>query len=64
MSMLSIRNESGEFVEVPVIIGPRGFAGEPGHTPVKGTDYWTEADQTQIVNDVLAALPTWEGGSY
>ena len=35
-----------------------------GDTPQKGTDYWTEADQQSIVNDVLVALPTWEGGSY
>ena len=35
-----------------------------GHTPAKGTDYWTAEDQQAIVNDVLAALPTWEGGSY
>ena len=48
MSMLSIRNETGEFVEVPVIIGPRGPAGEPGRTPVKGTDYWTEVDKQEI----------------
>ena len=38
--------------------------GEKGDTPQKGTDYWTAADQQSIVNDVLAALPTWEGGSY
>ena len=42
----------------------KGVAGADGHTPVKGTDYWTAADQQAIVNDVLAALPTWEGGSY
>ena len=35
-----------------------------GLKPVKGTDYWTEADKTEIVNDTLAALPTWTGGSY
>ena len=35
-----------------------------GDKPVKGTDYWTSADQRAIVDDVLAALPTWEGGSY
>ena len=35
-----------------------------GDTPQKGTDYWTAADQQSIVDDVLAALPTWEGGSY
>lgn len=35
-----------------------------GLKPVKGTDYWTAADKTEIVNDTLAALPTWTGGSY
>lgn len=39
-------------------------SGVDGKTPVKGTDYWTQADQTAIVNDVLAALPTWTGGAY
>ena len=38
--------------------------GAKGETPVKGTDYWTDSDKTEIVNDVLAALPTWTGGSY
>lgn len=50
--------------------GPKGDPGETGpqgpagHTPVKGMDYWTAADQTSMVNDVLAALPTWSGGAY
>ena len=44
--------------------GEQGPRGADGHTPVKGTDYWTADDQQAIVNDVLAALPTWEGGSY
>ena len=44
--------------------GPKGDTGAPGHTPVKGTDYWTADDQRAIVDDVLAALPTWEGGNY
>lgn len=38
--------------------------GKPGDTPVRGTDYWTEADKVEIVQDTLAALPTWTGGSY
>ena len=38
--------------------------GLKGDTPVKGTDYWTAADKQEIVNDTLAALPTWTGGSY
>ena len=45
----------------PGATGPQGPAGK---TPVKGTDYWTAADQTSMVNDVLAALPTWSGGAY
>lgn len=44
--------------------GSTGQAGADGHTPIKGTDYWTEADKQAIVDDVLAALPTWEGGNY
>lgn len=38
--------------------------GESGYTPVKGTDYFTEEDKTELVSDVLAALPSWTGGSY
>ena len=41
-----------------------GLKGDKGDTPVKGTDYWTAADKAEIVDDVLAALPTWTGGSY
>lgn len=44
--------------------GSPGAAGPAGYTPVKGTDYWTAADKAEMVNDVLAAMPTWEGGSY
>ena len=46
------------------IQGETGPAGPDGYTPVKGTDYFTEADKTELVNAVLAALPMWEGGSY
>ena len=34
------------------------FDGKDGKTPVKGTDYWTSADQESIVQDVIAALGT------
>ena len=50
--------------------GPQGIQGETGptgaagYTPVRGKDYWTAEDQQAIVDDVLAALPAWEGGSY
>lgn len=36
----------------------RGAAGAAGTTPVKGTDYYTEADKTEMVGLVKAALPT------
>ena len=45
-------------------VGLKGDKGDKGDTPVKGTDYWTEADKAEIVADTLAALPTWTGGSY
>lgn len=44
--------------------GDTGAPGADGKTPVKGTDYWTEADKAEIVADTLAALPTWTGGNY
>lgn len=44
--------------------GANGKDGTNGKTPVKGTDYWTAADKAEIVNDTLAALPKWTGGSY
>ena len=46
------------------IPGKKGEPGTPGYTPQKGTDYYTEADKTEMVNAVLSALPTWNGGSY
>ena len=38
--------------------------GNAGYTPVKGTDYFTAEDKTELVNAVLAALPAAEGVSY
>lgn len=35
--------------------------GEPGHTPVKGVDYFTDAEKNEMVNAVLAALPVYDG---
>jgi hypothetical protein len=42
----------------------KGEKGDDGKTPEKGTDYYTESDKAEMVNAVIAALPTWEGGSY
>ena len=39
----------------------RGAAGAAGATPVKGTDYFTEADKAEMVSAVIAALPVYAG---
>ncbi len=41
--------------------GPAGANGAPGYTPQKGVDYWTTADRQSMVQDVLSALPVYQG---
>lgn len=41
--------------------GPSGPPGADGKTPVRGTDYWTASDKTEIVNSVLNSLTAAEG---
>lgn len=50
--------EQGEYVGIPAI------KGTAGNTPVRGTDYWTEADKQEIVSSVIAALPDGTEVSY
>ena len=38
--------------------------GADGYTPVRGTDYWTDDDKIEIVNDVLELLPRAESEVY
>ena len=38
--------------------GSKGDKGDKGDKPVKGTDYWTQADQESIVQQVITALGT------
>lgn len=38
--------------------GANGANGEDGYTPLRGTDYWTEADKAEILKDVLEQFPT------
>lgn len=42
--------------------GDTGAAGADGKTPVKGTDYFTEAEKAEMINNVIAALPKYVGG--
>lgn len=44
--------------------GEQGQNGADGYTPIKGTDYWTEADKAEIVADVLAEIPVVGSEEY
>lgn len=44
--------------------GETGATGEAGHTPVKGVDYFTDAEKSEMIQAVLDALPAAEGESY
>lgn len=35
-----------------------------GPAPVRGVDYWTESDKTEIVNDVLTQIPNYNKESF
>ena len=41
-----------------------GSPGEAGYTPVKGVDYYTEADKAELVDAVLAGIPAAEGVAF
>lgn len=76
MAVIYVRNEKGEFVEVPALVGrsayeiavASGFKGTEAEwlaslKPKKGVDYFTAADKQEIINAVLAQLPSSGGGS-
>lgn len=47
--------------------GKQGESGQPGvdgKTPVKGVDYWTQEDKTEIVENVLSSLPKAEEAKF
>ena len=50
--------DAGKFDGAPGLPGPPGA---PGKTPEKGVDYWTPADKAEMAQEVLAALPTYNG---
>lgn len=52
------------YVYTGAYVSIRGATGSAGKTPVKGTDYFTEDDKTEMVNTVIAALPTTEGVGF
>ena len=44
--------------------GPQGPVGPAGYTPIKGTDYWTDADKQEIINAVIASFTDGNEVSY
>lgn len=53
--------ESFVGTEIEQAIANGDFKGDPGKTPVKGTDYFTSDDKAEMVNSVIAALPVYTG---
>ena len=41
--------------------GANGKDGEDGYTPVKGKDYFTDADKSEMVSSVISQLPVYDG---
>lgn len=48
MAILRVRDIDGNLYDIPVI------KGDPGYTPVKGEDYWTEEELEAVTAEVLA----------
>lgn len=58
MAVVKVKDSSGNWVYTTTA------SGEKGDTPIRGVDYWTASDKTEIVNSVLQSLPKWTGGDF
>ena len=59
--ILKFKDENGNISSVPAIKGDKGDKGDTGadgYTPVRGTDYWTEADKAEIVDELKPSQVT------
>jgi len=63
--ILFVRDENGNWIQIPALVGAKGEKGEKGDTgakgdagltPVKGVDYYTAADREQLVSEVMTAV--------
>ena len=63
INVITVTKTDGETSTFEIRNGQDGKTGADGHTPVRGTDYWTNDDKTEIINAVLEALPAAEGVS-
>lgn len=59
--VLRIRGEDGQMHDIPAISGPKG---DPGYTPQRGVDYWTQEDIAQINAYIDQQLGVIENGAY
>jgi hypothetical protein len=57
-SILKVRVKDDQIIDIPAL------KGRDGKTPVKGQDYFTEADKTEFVKAVLDALPKAEEDEF
>lgn len=51
-SITSSVHDGKNHITLRIPRGPKGDPGKPGHTPVRGVDYWTEADINAIKGDI------------
>ena len=63
-NVVTVTKTDGTTSTFTVKNGSKGSTGDPGKTPVKGTDYFTAADKAEMVNAVIAALPDASEVSY
>ncbi len=61
--LLTLKGEKGDKGD-PGEKGEKGDKGDDGHTPVRGVDYYTEADISDMVSAVISALPMAEGVGF
>ncbi len=60
MALFRVRDENGNIYDIPAL------KGEPGNTPIKGEDYFTEEDKQEIAElaaDIVDAVKTVNGST-
>ena len=57
-TVFKVRDEAGNWIDVPALVGPQG------PKPVAGVDYWTEADKEYIVQATLSLILSGDEVSY
>lgn len=64
-AILRIKDENGNWIDIPAIVGPKGPAGEPGVKGDKGESYTiTDADYEAIAAVVLSKMTNAEEVAY